>query len=85
LAQKNADAIVKYPLALQSLATKDEMIRLKENELSNVKAGFADERKLYAIDLKNIDSIYQKEVRRKKRWRVATLFFAIVSGAFYLK
>ena len=84
-AQIDAESIVKYPVALQSLAVKDEMIRVKENELSHVKAGFEDERKLKAIEIQKLDSQYQKELRRKKRWRFATGVLAIVAGAFYVK
>jgi hypothetical protein len=84
-AQKNANAIVKYPVLLQSLEIKTEMIRVKENELMHVKAGFEDERKLKQIEITELDYQYKKEIRRKKRWRFATGFLAIVAGAFYVK
>ena len=84
-AQSNAQAIVKYPIALESLALRNELLRLKENELYHVKAGFMNERKLYELDRQALTDTYNKETRRKKRWRFATGVLAIVAGAFYLK
>ena len=84
-AQINAQAIVKYPIALESIAVKNELLRLKENELYHVKAGFNEERKLYELDKQALTDSYNREVRRKKRWRFVTGVLAIVAGAFYLK
>ena len=84
-AQSNANAIVKYPIALESIAIKNELIRLKENELYHVKAGFIEERKLFELDKQVLTDSYNKELRRKKRWRFASGVLAIVAGAFYLK
>lgn len=84
-AQIDAEAIYKYPLALKSISLKDEMIRLKENELFHVKAGFEEERKLNELDKQDLIDSYNKELRRKKRWRFATSVLAIVAGAFYVK
>ena len=84
-AQKNAEAIVKYPLALKSMSIKDEMIRTKENELSNVKDGFNDERKLNTITISDLTKNYQREIRRKKRWRILTGIVGIFAVAFYAK
>ena len=89
-AQKNADAIVKYPIALHLLGQKDEMIRLKENEIYHVRAGFSLERKDFSLERKDfilerqslitdrvkVIALYDKEVKRKERWRFATVFFA---------
>ena len=84
-AQRNADAIVKYPIALQLLGQRSEMLRIRENELYHTKAGFEQEIKLVELDKKALTETYQREVRRKKRWRFATGVLAIVAGAFYLK
>jgi hypothetical protein len=84
-AQLNAQAIVKYPIALQSLTLKDDMLRIKESELFHVKAGFNDERQLYQIDMKALTDSYNRELRRKKRWRFGAGVLAIMAGAFYLK
>ena len=84
-AQSNAQAIVKYPVALESITVKTELLRLKENELYHVKAGFSEERKLYELDKQALTDTYNREVRRKKRWRFVTGVLAIVAGAFYLK
>ena len=84
-AQINANAIVKYPVALESIAVKNELIRTKENELFHVKAGFGMERKLFELDKQALTDSYNKELRRKKRWRFASGVLAIVAGAFYLK
>jgi len=84
-AQINANALVKYPIVLQSLDLKNEMLRIKENELFHVKAGFVEERKIYEIDKQELANDYNLELRRKKRWRFATAVLAIVAGAFYVK
>ena len=84
-AQSNAQAIVKYPIVLESLVLKNELLRLKENELYHIRAGFSEERKLYELDRQALMDTYNRETRRKKRWRFATGVLAIVAGAFYLK
>ena len=84
-AQKNADAIVKYPIVLQLLGQKDDLIRIKENELAHTKAGYSDNLKLVELDKKALTDSYDRELRRKKRWRFATGVLAIVAGAFYIK
>ena len=82
-AQQNANAIVKYPIALHLLGQKDEMLRIKENELFHVKAGFNSERSLYAIGLKTKQNELDRQGRVKKRWKIATGILAIIAGAFY--
>lgn len=84
-AQRNADAIVKYPIALQLLGQRSEMLRIRENELNHTKAGFIMERNLVELDRKSLTETYQREIRRKKRWRFATGVLAIIAGAFYIK
>lgn len=84
-AQSNAQAIVKYPIALESIAVKNELLRIKENELYHTKAGFVEERKLYELDKQVLMDSYNRELRRKKRWRFVTGVLAIVAGAFYIK
>lgn len=84
-AQINANAIVKYPLALQSIAIKDEMIRIKENELFHVKAGFNQERMLHEIDKKALIDSNNKQLRKTKRWKFVAGVLGVLAGAFYLK
>lgn len=84
-AQKNADAIVKYPTALRAIGERDEAIRLKENEISHIRAGFNLERKMFALDKTTLTDSYDKEVRRKKRWRIVSGVLVIVATAFYVK
>ena len=84
-AQENSNAIYKYPVALRSIAEKDEIIKTGERELSFVKSGFAEERGVFMIDLLTETQRADKQEGRKKRWRLATVAFGILAGAFYVK
>lgn len=85
-AQKNADAIVKYPVSLKSLSEKDTIIKTKEHEVSMLKNGFTEERKEFNF---KIDGLKQDnnvlatqldtQIGRKKKWRlVAGVAFLVV-------
>ena len=84
-AQENANAIYKYPVALQSLKEKEERIKGAERELYFVKSGFGEERKVFEVDLGIQTQRAEREERRKKRWRFASIVLLIFSVAIYAK
>ena len=77
-AQENANAIYKYPVALQSLREKEERIKGAERELYFVRSGFEEERKVFEIDLGIQTKKAEREERRKRNWRLVALS-AIIS------
>jgi len=65
----------KIALLDAKINTNDRILGEKNNQIELLKSNLADERQKFE-KLTGLQELYEKEIKYKKRWRMATLFLA---------